>query len=48
MLQNHIMELKHPNLNMQHNLDNAEQYDRGLCLQVDRVTVKNNESANSL
>ena len=47
MLQNHIMELKHPNLNMQHNLDNAEQYDRGFCLQIDGVTAKNNKSANS-
>ena len=47
MLRNHIMELKHPNLNMQHNLDNAEQYDRGFCLQIDGVTVKNNKSANS-
>ena len=45
MLQNHVMELKRSNLNMQQNLDDVEQYGRRLCLRIDGVTVKNNESA---
>ena len=47
-LQNHVMELKYSNLNLQQNLGHVEQYGRRLCLQIDGVTVRNNESANSI
>ena len=45
ILQNHVMELRRSNLSMQQNLDDVEQYGRRLCLRIDGVTVKNNESA---
>ena len=48
MLQNHAMDLRRLNLNMQQNLDDVAQYGGRLCLQIYEVTVKNNKSASSI
>lgn len=47
MLQNHAIELRRLNLNMQQNLDDVEQCERRLCLRINGVSLRNNESASS-
>ena len=44
MLQEHVMSLEHANFQMQNSKEELEQYGRRLCLRVNEVPVKSDET----